>query len=504
MSENKTIDLLQMTGISKAFSGTQALLDVHLNLRRGEVHALMGENGAGKSTLMKILTGVYQRDEGEVLIDGKAVEYKNTAEAIEDGVVIVHQELNMMDDLTVYENMFIGRETMRGLLINDRDNIKRANELFEQIGVSIDPRAKIRDLTVGQQQMVEIAKAVSQQAKIIVFDEPTSALTKKEIDELFAIINDLRDKGVGIIYITHRMNEVFQISDRITVLRDGQYIGTVECENTDKDQLISMMVGRELTEEVKQASTCPPDAPEVLRVEGLRDGDMVKDVSFSVHAGEIIGVSGLMGAGRTEMARLIYGAEQPEEGRIFLHGEEVAIKNTEEAVKHGIGYLSEDRRRYGVLTEMDIANNTALASMDKFVDGMFINDKKIRKTAIEYNEKVRTKMASVDNKLKTLSGGNQQKVVVAKWLVRDSEILIFDEPTRGIDVGAKAEIYELMEELAREGKAIIMISSEMQEILRMSDRVVVMCEGVVTGIVPIEEATQEKLMTLATARREEI
>ena len=495
-------ELLEMRHINKAFSGVQALGDVQFHLKRGEVHAFMGENGAGKSTLMKILTGVYQRDSGEVLIDGKPVIYQNTAEAMADGVVIVHQELNMMDDLKVYENIFIGRENMTGFLINDHENIKNTKKLFDEIGVSIDPNAKVGDLTVGQQQMVEIAKAVSHDAKIVVFDEPTSALTQAEIKELFTIIDDLRSKDIGIIYITHRMDEVFQISDRITVLRDGTFVGTTNTADTNKDELISMMVGRELTEEVKTKSQVPEDAEVVLEVEHLSAGRMVKDVSFNLHKGEILGVSGLMGAGRTEMARLIYGAEQPEKGTIRLNGEEVQIKSTSDAVAMGIGYLSEDRRRYGVLAEKNITENTVLPSLTKYISAGLINDAKAKRDAVEYNKTVSTKMTSVDQKVRTLSGGNQQKVVVAKWLLRDSDILIFDEPTRGIDVGAKAEIYELMQNLADQGKSIIMISSEMQEILRMSDRVVVMCEGRVTGIVPIEEATQEKILGYAMMREE--
>ncbi|NLN51196.1 MAG: sugar ABC transporter ATP-binding protein [Clostridiaceae bacterium] len=495
-------ELLEMKNVDKAFSGVQALSNVQFHLRRGEVHAFMGENGAGKSTLMKILTGVYQRDAGEVLLDGNSVEYSNTAEAMADGVVIVHQELNMMGDLTVYENIFIGRESMNGILINDRENIKRTKELFDTIGVSINPHAKVDSLTVGQQQMVEIAKAVSHDARIVVFDEPTSALTQAEITELFTIIKDLRAKGIGIIYITHRMDEVFEISDRITILRDGQYIGTVDTANTDKDELISMMVGRELTEEVKLASQVDEDAEVVLEVEHLSAGRMVKDVSFNLRRGEILGVSGLMGAGRTEMARLIYGAEQPESGTIKLHGEEVQIKSTEDAVAMGIGYLSEDRRRFGVLVDKTVAENTVLANLDQYISQGLINDSKARQDAVEYNEMVNTKMTGVGQVVRTLSGGNQQKVVVAKWLLRDSDILIFDEPTRGIDVGAKAEIYEIMQDLADEGKSIIMISSEMQEILRMSDRIVVMCEGNVTATLPIEGATQEEILSYAMMRKE--
>ncbi|MGI6578925.1 MAG: sugar ABC transporter ATP-binding protein [Saccharofermentanales bacterium] len=493
-------ELLEMKNINKAFSGVKALEDVQFHLKHGEVHAFMGENGAGKSTLMKILTGVYQRDSGEVFLEGKPVEYANTAEALADGVVIVHQELNMMDDLKVYENIFIGREAMNGFLINDRENIRKAKELFDVIGVHINPNAKVGDLTVGQQQMVEIAKAVSHDAKIVVFDEPTSALTQTEIEELFVIINDLREKGIGIIYITHRMDEVFRISDRITILRDGTYVGTAEAATTNKDELISMMVGRELTEEVKTESQVPDDAEVVLEVQNLAAGRMVKDVSFTLRKGEILGVSGLMGAGRTEMARLIYGAEHPESGKIILHGEEIKIKSTTQAVNLGIGYLSEDRRRYGVLVSRSIADNTALPSIDKYVESGLINDRKARQDALEYNKTVKTKMSSIDQPVRTLSGGNQQKVIIAKWLLKDSDIIIFDEPTRGIDVGAKAEIYNLMQELAHEGKSIIMISSEMQEILRMSDRIVVMCEGNVTAILPIEGATQEQILGYAMMR----
>lgn len=503
--ESKTLEkkskMLEMNNISKGFPGVQALDDVHFDLYPGEVHALMGENGAGKSTLMKILTGVYERDTGNVIIEGEGKEYSNPKEAQDDGVVIVHQELNMMDDLTVAENIFIGREAKtKKVLIDDRELIRQSNELFKSLGVQIDPTARVGDLTVGNQQMVEIAKAISMDARIIVFDEPTAALSAAEIEDLFVIIRDLRAQGIGIVYISHRMDEIGIITDRITVLRDGGYVGTIDTETSSKEDIIQMMVGRTLTEEPKQHSNVKEDAPVVLEVRNLHAGPMVKDVSFKLRKGEILGFSGLMGAGRTETARAIFGADPIDSGEIYLYGEKVDIKNTRDAVDLGIGYISEDRRRYGILTENSIGDNIALPSLDRFQKNKLIDEKSITEETNIYREKLDIRSTSPTQLVKNLSGGNQQKVVIAKWLVKDSDIIILDEPTRGIDVGAKSEIYDLIDELVALGKSIIMISSEMTEILRMSDRIAVLCEGRLTGEVSIEEATQEKILTLATTR----
>lgn len=490
--------ILTMKGIDKSFPGVHALDHVDLEIRKGEVLALMGENGAGKSTLMKVLTGIYTKDSGTITYEGKEVEFHNAKEAQDAGVVIVHQELNMLNHLTVAQNIFIGREFRKGFRIDDKKMNEEAKKLFDRLNIDIDPKETMGNLTVGKQQMCEIAKAISHEAKIIIFDEPSAALTESEIQELFKIIRDLREQQIGMVYISHRMDEINVITDRVTVMRDGTYVGTLITKECTKDDIINMMVGRVIYEDPKTHSMVPKDAPVVLKVEHLNAGKMVQDVSFELRKGEILGFSGLMGAGRTETARAIFGADPKESGDIYVNGKKVTIHSPEDAVKCGIGYLSEDRKRYGVAVQKTVAENTTLASLNDFVNGIFINKKKENRVAQEHVDALATKTPSVDQLVVNLSGGNQQKVVIAKWLTRNCEILIFDEPTRGIDVGAKNEIYKLMNKLAAEGKSIIMISSEMTEILRMSDRVVIMCEGKVTGTIGIEEATQENIMNLAT------
>lgn len=498
ISMNNTI--LTMERINKAFAGVHALKGVDFNLRQGEVHALMGENGAGKSTLMKILTGIYAKDDGIIQFEGTTAEFKNPKEAQDAGIVIVHQELNMMNHLTVAQNVFIGRERMKGKFIDDKGMNQDAQRLFESMNIPINPKALMGSLTVGRQQMCEIAKAISMDAKVIIFDEPSAALTETEIEELFKIIRELRQKGIGIVYISHRMDEIKQITDRVTIMRDGEYVGTLIAQDSTKDEIISMMVGRVVYEDPKTTSQVPNDAPVVLQVEHLKAGRMVKDVSFTLRKGEILGFSGLMGAGRTETARAIFGADKRDSGEIKINGEKVDIRSPQDAVNAGISYLSEDRKRYGVLVEMNVASNITVANLQKFVSGIFLNKSKETQAANEYIGKLRIKTPSATQQVLKLSGGNQQKIVIAKWLTRDSQIFVFDEPTRGIDVGAKAEIYELMNQLAKQGKSIIMISSELTEILRMSDRILVMCEGLKTAEIPIEEATQEKIMHAATMR----
>ncbi|MBD5551180.1 MAG: sugar ABC transporter ATP-binding protein [Lachnospiraceae bacterium] len=492
--------ILTMKGIDKSFPGVHALDHVNLEVRKGEVHALMGENGAGKSTLMKVLTGIYSKDSGTITYEGKEVEFSNPREAQDAGIVIVHQELNMMGHLTVAQNIFIGREFMKGKLIDDKRMNEEAKKLFDQLGIDIDPKETMSRLTVGKQQMCEIAKAISHEAKVIVFDEPSAALTEAEIEELFKIIRDLRSKQMGIVYISHRMDEIKVITDRVTVMRDGGYVGTLITKDSTKDDIINMMVGRVIYEDPKTESAVPKDAPVVLKVDHLNAGKMVKDVSFELRKGEILGFSGLMGAGRTETARALFGADPKESGDIYVNGEKVEIKTPQDAVKCGIGYLSEDRKRYGIVVAKTVAENSTMASLENFMKGMFIDKKKENEVAQQYVDTLKTKTPGVDQLVVNLSGGNQQKVVIAKWLVRNCDILIFDEPTRGIDVGAKSEIYQLMNELAAQGKSIIMISSEMTEILRMSDRIVVMCEGKKTGELDISEATQERIMHAATLR----
>ena len=472
--------ILTMKDIDKSFPGVHALDHVNFEVKRGEVHALMGENGAGKSTLMKVLTGIYQKDSGTITYKGKETEFHNTREAQDAGVVIVHQELNMIGDLTVAQNIFIGREPKKGIRVDDKKMIEDSKKLFQDLNIEIDPREKMSNLTVGKQQMCEIAKAISHKAEVIIFDEPSAALTEKEIADLFEII-----------------------TDRVTVMRDGGYVGTLITADSTKEDIINMMVGRVIYEDPKDHSMVAPDAPVVLKVEHLNAGKMVQDVSFELRKGEILGFSGLMGAGRTETARALFGADPKQSGKISIMGKdgqlhEVTINSPQDAVKYGIGYLSEDRRRYGVVVQKSVTENTTLATMEEYCNGLFINKAKEKKVTERYVKELATKTPSTDQLVVNLSGGNQQKVVIAKWLTRDSEILIFDEPTRGIDVGAKNEIYKLMSKLAAEGKSIIMISSEMTEILRMSDRIIVMCEGKVTGNIDISEATQEHIMNKAT------
>ena len=490
--------ILTMKDIDKSFPGVHALDHVNFEVRRGEVHALMGENGAGKSTLMKVLTGIYKKDSGSITYEGKEIEFHNTREAQDAGIVIVHQELNMLGHLTVAQNIFVGREFKKGIRIDDKKMNEEAKKLFDRLHIDIDPTETMSKLTVGKQQMCEIAKAISHEAKVIIFDEPSAALTETEIEELFKIIRDLREQQLGIVYISHRMDEIKVITDRVTVMRDGTYVGTLITADSTKDDIINMMVGRVIYEDPKQHSMVKPDAPVVLKVEHLNAGRMVQDVSFELHKGEILGFSGLMGAGRTETARAIFGADPKESGDIYINGEKVTINTPEDAVKYGIGYLSEDRKRYGIVVQKTVAENSTMATLEKYMKGIFINKKAEKEVSEKYVESLATKTPSVDQLVVNLSGGNQQKVVIAKWLVRNCDILIFDEPTRGIDVGAKNEIYKLMNKLAEEGKSIIMISSEMTEILRMSDRIVIMCEGKKTGEIGIEEASQEAIMNLAT------
>lgn len=494
--------LIRMDGIEKHFPGVHALHQCRLELAAGEVHALVGENGAGKSTLMKIATGVYQKDEGRILVKGKEVDIPNTRAAQRLGISMIHQELNLMPDLTIAQNIFIGREPRMGikLFVDDRKLNEQAQILLDDMNLRLDPRTKVAELTVAKQQMVEIAKALSFQSEVLIMDEPTAALTNAEIEELFRIINQLRQRGVGIVYISHRMEELKRITDRITVMRDGRYIDTVQTKDTTIDQIIAMMVGRELYV-ASQQHTVSTSVTKVLEVANLNRGSAVKDVTFHLAKGEILGFAGLMGAGRTEVARAIFGADVIDSGDIRIHGQEVKIKAPHDAVKYGIGYLSEDRKRYGLMVDMDVKTNIAIASYRKARRLLgWMHDGLIGQSASHYVEALHIKTPSIHQHVKFLSGGNQQKVVIGKWLLRDCDILIFDEPTRGIDVGAKTEIYKLLDELAAQGKSIIMISSELPEILRMSHRIMVMCEGRITGELRQEDATQEAIMKYATMR----
>ena len=494
--------ILRMTGIQKYFPGVHALDNAQLEVREGEVMALVGENGAGKSTLMKVLTGIYPSDGGTIEFFGKQVQIHGPRDAQALGICIVHQELNLMQHLTVAENIFIGREPMKGPFVDKAKQNAMTQALFDKLHLDLDPKAVVKTLSVAKQQMVEITKALSHEhTKLLILDEPSAVLTDTEIDDLFVFIRQLKKTGVGIIYISHRMDELKRITDRITVMRDGQYVGTVETAETSIDQVVQMMVGRVIYEEPKTHSNVGADAPVVLEAEHLVSDD-VKDVSFQLRKGEILGFAGLMGAGRTETARAIYGADPIDSGEIYIRGQKVTLGTPQKAVKAGICYLSEDRKRYGLMLDKSVAENTALASLDSFISGGFIRDGKIVQAAEEYNAKLRTKTPSMQQKLRNLSGGNQQKVVIARWLLRDSDIFIFDEPTRGIDIGAKSEIYTLIEQLAADGKAIIVISSELAEIQRVCDRVIVMCEGRKTAELDIGDATQEEIMKYATMREE--
>jgi ribose transport system ATP-binding protein len=492
--------LVEMTGISKSFPGVHALDDCRFELRPGEVHALVGENGAGKSTLMKVLSGIYKRDAGTIKVRGAEVEILSPRAAQDLGIAIIHQELNLMGHLTVAQNIFIGREPRRGFVLDDKALNRKAAELFEELHLNLDPTARVSRLAVAQQQMVEIAKALSFSSAVLIMDEPTAALTDTEIDELFRIIRHLRDQGKGVVHISHRLEELKQISDRITVMRDGRYIATVTTAEAEIQQIISMMVGRTVFE-------ATPELPEkrdptvVLEVKGLNRGRQVRDVSFQLHRGEILGVAGLVGAGRTEVMRAIFAADRPESGTITIKGQPATVRSPSDAVQHGIAYLSEDRKRYGLALGMDVEVNTVLASLGRFANRFgWVRTGATRKQALEQVKALAIKTPGISQRVKNLSGGNQQKVVIAKWLTADTDILIFDEPTRGIDVGAKSEIYRLLNDLAKQGKSIIMISSELPEILRMSHRILVMCEGRITGELTSAEATQEKIMTLATQR----
>ena len=499
MADKKDEVVLSIRNMSKSFGRNRVLDHINLDLKKGTVMGLMGENGAGKSTMMKCLFGTYQKDEGKITLDGREVSFSGPKDALENGIAMVHQELNQCLERNVMDNLFLGRYPVNSAGIVDEGRMKKeASELFRKLGMTVNLTQPMRNMSVSQRQMCEIAKAISHDAKVIIFDEPSAALTETEIQEMFKIINDLKAKGIGIIYISHRMDEIKVITDRVTVMRDGTYVGTLITKDCTKDDIINMMVGRVIYEDPKTQNMVPKDAPVVLKVDHLNAGKMVKDVSFELHKGEILGFSGLMGAGRTETARALFGADPIDSGDIYINGKKVDIKSPEDAVRNGIGYLSEDRKRYGIVVQKSVAENTSMATMEQFMKGIFIDKKKEKEVAQQYVDSLATKTPNVDQLVVNLSGGNQQKVVIAKWLTRDCDILIFDEPTRGIDVGAKNEIYKLMNQLAEQGKAIIMISSEMTEILRMSDRIVVMCEGKKTGELDISEATQENIMNMAT------
>ena len=488
---------IKMQGIDKAFGSNQVLKNAGFELRDGEIHALMGENGAGKSTLMKILTGVYTRDAGTVTVDGQEVVYKSPQEAEKAGIVFIYQELNVLFDLTVEENLFMGKEITKGFGVCDKKAMRaKAQEVMDKMGVHIPVHAVMSELSVGQQQMVEICKALMVDAKVLIMDEPTAALTESETKVLFEVIESLKAKGVSIVYISHRMEEIFQLCDRITILRDGQYVGTENIRDITMDGVVQMMIGREIGERYPQRNV--EIGPEVLRVEGLTHEKLFRDVSFAVRAGEVLGVSGLMGAGRTEIMQAIFGNLPVSSGRVFIDGQEVHIRNPREAIAAGIGFITEDRKTEGLLLEKSIAENIELCNLGKVSGRGVLSAKKGAELVKKGIEEFRIKCFGPDLECGNLSGGNQQKVVLAKWIYTDPKILILDEPTRGVDIGAKKEIYSVINDMAAKGVAVIMVSSELPEVLGMSDRIMVVHEGHVTGIIDGKTADQAKVMTLAT------
>lgn len=488
--------LVELKGISKAFPGVKALDKVSFTLKAGEVHALLGENGAGKSTLVKIISGIYSRDEGEYLIEGTSVGDLTPKRAQECGIAIIHQELNMCQDLTVAENMFLGREKSRFGCVRVKEMNKAAKEILEKLKIDIEPDTVVRRLPVSKQQMVEIAKALSTNARILIMDEPTSALTEKEIAELFEIIRHLKRNGCAIIYISHRLEELEHITDRVSIFRDGRYIVTKDYKDTNLNEIISYMVGREIKEKFPTIDC--RKGQKLLEVKNLCSG-IVNNVSFDLYQGEIVGFAGLIGAGRTELVRALFGAEEIASGEIYLRGKRLNIKTPRDAIVEGIVLGPEDRKKEGLCTKLSIRENVGLANLDRICSRTGVVDrKKEGRLTAEAIEKLKIKTPSAEQIVANLSGGNQQKIVVGKWLVRSAEVVIFDEPTRGIDVAAKVEIYNIMNELKRQGIGVIFVSSEMPEVMGMSDRVLVMCNGRITGDLVSKETTQDEILRCAT------
>lgn len=495
---------LEMKGISKSFPGVKALDDVTIKVRPGTVHALMGENGAGKSTLMKCLFGIYKMDAGQVFLDGERVTIINADDALHKGIAMVHQELQPIPERSIGENIFCGRYPMKNLLgfipvVDHKSMYEKAEQLLKDVRMEYNPKAKLGTLSVSQMQSVEIAKAVSMNAKVVILDEPTSSLTDNEVDALFTIVNDLRDKGVSMIYISHKMDEILRIADDVSIMRDGQYVGTWEASELTTDMIITKMVGRELTNIYPPNNNIPGEV--ILEIENFSSihEKSFQDVSFQLKRGEILGLGGLVGAQRTELMEAIFGIRHIKKGNIIYKGKRIKIKRPKDAIQDGIALLTEDRRATGIFGILSIADNVSIASLNQYVDaGFVLNHRKIEKLVRDNVAKLSIKTPSSKTLIQNLSGGNQQKVIISRWLANNPDVLILDEPTRGIDVGAKYEIYSIMVELAKQGKAIVMISSEMSELIGMSDRILVMCNGRLTGEVSKEKATQENIMSLAT------
>ena len=490
--------LLEMRNICKSFPGVKALDNVSLTVRPGTVHALMGENGAGKSTLMKCLFGIYSKDSGTITLEGKEVNFKSSKEAMENGVAMVHQELNQALTRTVTDNLWLGRyPKVGGIMVSEGTMRKRTKEIFDQLEVHVDPKAIMSTMPVSQRQMVEIAKAVSYDAKVIVFDEPTSSLTETEVEHLFRIINMLRDKGCGIIYISHKMEEILRISDEVTIMRDGQYVATKPAKDLTMEEIIRLMVGRELTNRFPPKENVPGET--ILEVEHLSGKyTRLKEASFQLRAGEILGIAGLDGSGRTEVLENLFGSMTKASGTIRLHGKEIKNRNPRESIKNGFALLTEERRATGIFGIRDILDNTVISNLKSYLmGGICLSDKKMRQDTDWAIRAMRIKTPSQKTQIRSLSGGNQQKVIIGRWLLTKPEVLLLDEPTRGIDVGAKYEIYELIINLAKEGKGVIMVSSEMPELLGVCDRILVMSGGQLAGEVDAKTTSQEEILTLA-------
>jgi ribose transport system ATP-binding protein len=491
------MSLLEMSGITKHFPGVLALDKAHLSVEAGECHALVGENGAGKSTLVKILSGAYRADSGLIMLDGETKQIDSPITARRLGITMIHQELNLLPELTVAENIFLGHEVVRGPLgwLDKRAMEKRSEQLLESLGQKLSARALIKKISLAQQQMVEIAKALSVKSKILVMDEPSSILTDRELHELFDLIGRLKQQNVAIIYISHRLEEIFKICERVTVMRDGRTIQTEVTGKLNQDQIIRLMVGREIEQFFPSQHSHPGE--EILRLEAIEKAGKLRNIHLCLRKGEIVGLTGLVGAGRTELARVIFGADQPDRGRILLEGKPVSLRSPRQAIDLGIGLLTEDRKMQGLILNMMLRENTTLASLSRLVKRGFIDVSAEKSATKKFIRDLLIKTPSTEQKVRNLSGGTQQKVVLAKWLFTESKILIFDEPTRGIDVGAKAEIYQLMWKLVSQGIAILMISSELPEVLKMCERILVMHDGQITGELKREEADQEKIMALA-------
>lgn len=490
--------ILEMKNITKRFPGVLALDNVQLTLRKGEVHVLLGENGAGKSTLIKTITGAYIPDEGEMFFEGEKIKLENPLHAQRLGISAVYQEFNLIPELDAAKNIFLGKEMMHGINLNSKEMYKKSKEYLDEIGANINLHLPVKSLGVASQQMIEIAKAISTECKVLILDEPTAVLTNQEIDKLFEVVETLKKKGVAIVFISHRLEEINRIGDKVTVMRDGTYVETVDVEkgNLDTDYLVKLMVGREITNKFPKEKV--EIGEEILRVENLNRKGVLHDINLSLHRGEILGIGGLVGAGRTEVVKAIFGADKKDSGKIVLFGEEVQIKQPIDAIRLGIGLAPEDRKVEGLNLGMTIKDNIIMASVDKISKVGVINKKKRTEIPASLKEELKIVTPGINQQVGNLSGGNQQKVVLSKWLASDSKIIIFDEPTRGIDVGAKVEVYQLMNKLVQKGVGIIMISSELPELLAMSDRIVVMHEGRITGELSREEATQEKVLKLAS------